>query len=381
MRLARPSIRLLRRALGALCVASACLSAVYAVGRAQTVGPPSSVAWTVEMVEDTGSAAVRASLALDANDAPRLVWADGRTVRYAVRTGTRWDVQTIASGSLFSPTIALDPNGTAHIAFYDSASGRLQYARPSGSTWVVETIDARGGGPSIAVDAAGDVHASYVDPLYIALDAAVKYARRIEGTWGTEVAQRSPDRGGATSLAIDRAGNPHIAYSLAGGVGYLRKAAGAWTAEFLGGGQSPSLRLDADDVPSVAYYATASPGQLVYARRSEGTWRPEVVDSGDAGRAAALALDGSGAAQITYEYVGSISGNSTLGLRHAQRIGGGWVISTVDGSGRVSSSSLALTADGTPRVAYTVAGAVRYATGAPLRRRAYLPLAPQRATS
>jgi hypothetical protein len=75
-------------------------------------------------------------------------------------------------------SIAMTPSiNRLHVAYYDRVNGDLRYARKDGSgPWVLLLIDAQGNVgtyTSIAVDGAGQVHIAYRDETYQALKVAV----------------------------------------------------------------------------------------------------------------------------------------------------------------------------------------------------------------
>jgi len=124
--------------------------------------------WNLDPV-DSGTAG---TLRLDVNGQPRLSYAQGANVRYAVgacpaRDPCAWTTELVGTaGQPLRPTLALDACTTAHIAFLrqrGTGIADLVYARRN-ATWSLETADLDASSTviaSIAVDAANNPHISY----------------------------------------------------------------------------------------------------------------------------------------------------------------------------------------------------------------------------
>jgi hypothetical protein len=86
--------------------------------------------WSTETVTPQGWAARETSLAVDANGEPHVGFSKVRPsgLHYARRTGGRWTVESVDSGSVGFPSLALGPFGTLHMSYYDHSSGDLKHA-------------------------------------------------------------------------------------------------------------------------------------------------------------------------------------------------------------------------------------------------------------
>ena len=174
--------------------------------------------------------------------------------------------------------------------------------------------------------------------------------------WQIEIAD--VDGGVEPSLALDGEGRPHVAYggNLAGtyeyGLKYAWHDGSTWQIEMVDDSVSPgwhnSLALDSLDNPHIAYH---DPGEaLKYAHYYSGSWHIQAVQSGaDLGEKASLALDSSGMPHIAYwDY-------TNHRIRYARRVGADWQIETVVtfvATGYDTSLSFALDASDQPHISY-----------------------------
>jgi hypothetical protein len=269
--------------------------------------------WEKFKIDSVGAVGRYTSLALDSNGNPRISYYDdsnGR-LKYAAYDGAMWWIQSIMGAELgIQSSLALDNAGNPRVAFFDSKNLDLKVAvwAPSGKTWVIRTVDSQddvGRWPSLAIDAANQMHISY----YHATAQGLKYAKLNPD--GSAIAERifltgMRGIGNYSSLALDGGGNPHIAF----------------------------FNDDADDVMYIYYQNGWQPIQTVDAWGIVG-WNPS------------LALDAGGKAHISYyDY-------SQRRLRHAYSTGSGWVVSVVDNAGEVGEYSAIAVQGGTvPLIAY-----------------------------
>jgi len=189
-------------------------------------------------------------------------------LKFASFDGNDWTIETVdkrAETGKFN-SVAVDVRGYPHIAYSHVARGDLFYAAWDGTRWNFSDVDSRrthndyvGIGNSIALDSNGDSHIAYLDTT----KNLVKYARLEDGRWQKEVVDELAARGEVdhVSLQIDRQGRAHLAYYDAG-VGALKYALRdekGWHTEVVDHngnvGKYPSLCLDANDHPYIAYYA------------------------------------------------------------------------------------------------------------------------------
>ncbi len=323
----------------------------------------------VQIVDSLINAGSFNSIAVDGSDNPHIsYWADN-ALRYASLDGSGWHTATVdANGAvgLYS-SLALDINGQARIAYYDTTQGltgyKIKFANQTGGSWEFQAVDTAGSvgaDTSLALDQQGFAHISYRDNTWLDL----KYASQDASGWHYQTVNSLGDIGLYTSLALDSSGYPHVAYydSTNQDLKYAFQDAGGWhirAVDQAGNvGTSLSLALDAQEEAHISYYSVTE-HDLRYAHTSAGDWITETVDSaGDVGQYNSLAMDAAGNPHISYF-------NSSLDdLVHATLSSGVWITGTVDDQAALArGSSIAIHPGGVTAIAYYVSngGDLRYA--------------------
>lgn len=248
-----------------------------------------------------------------------------------------------AGASVYARVWALDESDNASAP---SAVAGV-WASPFSRTRLDGASDDAGRWVSLALDRNGDAHAAYT-----AGSAAqeLRYLKRSGGVWSVAEA---PDPGVPAEEAVLAVGAsvPQVVYrnSSTGQLRHARRGAG-WTAATVAAGdlRPGGLALDATEFAHVSYYDAGLPG-LRYARWTGAAWETETVDAGGGrGRFSSLALDGAGAAHIAYYDAAAAD------LKYASRTAAGaWAVSTVDaGVDAGSTPVVALDASGHALVFY-----------------------------
>ena len=260
------------------------------------------------------------SIALEPDGTPHVVYRDkpgpGADIVHAEKVGLVWVPLVIddAGPTGGYTSIAVDPIGLAHVTYYNSlVGGELYYAaennaffpelvatgaagtsnsiaisdlfgksprvsyfdgfdlyfavRSPAGVWTSTLVDAAlasgsGAGTSIALDARGFSHISYVDASGGVGSYDLLYATNVTGAWVSSVVDAAPigSPGIFNDIAIDADGDPHISYNGFTSVGlrYASRTAGVWTIERISytGGATTSLALDAHGNPQISYSST-----------------------------------------------------------------------------------------------------------------------------
>lgn len=298
--------------------------------------------WHYEVIAHVSG---NSSIALSLDGTVCVAFEDRGGLRYAVRADTEWVVETPepATGYVDKVSLALEGTGIPHIVYLDSHTqylrrDELSHIAWDGVQWTAELITQEGSVGqynSLAIDASGVAHISYFDWS----NCDLKYARQTGGGWFLQSVDVQGDVGDHTSIAVDSNGNPRISYlaQTASWIWLLRVASwdgAAWVIETVdsrpqGGivGRYSSLALDAADRPHVAYLDFDLFGGMDYNLRyatDDGTgWVVEVVaEQGYAGAEASLRLDSQGRPHVSYADQG--------GVGYAWRTSSGWQVTHVD---------------------------------------------------
>lgn len=220
---------------------------------------------------------------------------------------------------------------------------------------------------SIVIDSAGYPHIAYYQNAISGGNPQLKYAYKDKNGWHIETVESSGSGSGAhVSLALDSAGNPHLAYEdiFGGAVPYMLKYAyrdsTGWhistlTTSYEGntrGDQIEGINLVLyNDQPRISFYNDTG-RQIEYMYRNNTSWVTEIVATSGS-QFDSLVLDSSGNPQISYCSISPQSGYSSL--RYAQRMADGtWKRSIVDNSAYYVGewNSLALDSFGNPYISY-----------------------------
>jgi hypothetical protein len=350
-------------------------------------------AWAVERV-DSERTPTETDLVLDSHGYPHIVYGGDRLC-YTWFDGTTWhdEIIDLTWGTGKGVSIALDRFDRPHIAYSDSVSWTLRYARYDGTDWQITTIGGLDGPPvSLALDSNDVPHITYASL------GGLRYAWFESGSWLTTTVD-SNTYAYFNSLVMHE-GAPHVAYMSGYSLKYAWISGTTWFSETVDPNTewnlSPSLIMSDGGIPHISYYDVSPSEELRYTWLSDTTWLSTTVDAGlgSSGGGTSLELDSTGNPHVTYHgaqvrYAHLSGGDwitTSLGIgRHAaleldgndqphisyidwydlfysHRENSNWESEKLDTGGAVDwSTSLALDASGTPHIAYAKDSHVKYA--------------------
>ncbi len=243
-----------------------------------------------------------------------------------------------------------------------------------GPAWfsvVVDSTADAGAGLSLATDAEGNPHLSYLafeeevegeapapDPLAPTLPA-VMHAHLMQDAWtrGPVAEEQDLDEASETAIAVDADGVHHVVWTAGGQVLYSSNAEGdfAEEPEVVTDVEAVGLSIAADEggIPMIAFQtsegAAEGPASLVRLATLEGAWTVETVAE------ASTPEDPAGTAVLVTTDAPVVAFGSDGETLVASRQGARWISETVDVDGGVGVSG-AIDADGNPHLAYQTAG-------------------------
>jgi hypothetical protein len=326
---------------------------------------------TLRTIDAIGGAPIYPDLTLGPGDQPWVVFTKGTaTSRYAAVArleGDTWSApdpveQQAATYLGKRPSLAVDGSGTAHVVAYDEDGCRPRYSvKPPGGAWTTtalyeESADA-GDHSSLVLDASGALHVAFTEyGTY-----RIVYGLKGAAGWSFElVGPAGGMRGASSSLAVDAAGQPHLAVFSGAPDNVLRyatRSGGAWLVEdadaTADAGHYPSLALAPDGLPvAVSLRWPADASEVRLARRAASGWETEVIDTGlGITYTTGLAVLPCGTVLAAYA---RNEGTGQQGLWLASRNPGDadWTRTSIDASTYVSGIDLAVTAAGEVHLVY-----------------------------
>lgn len=175
-----------------------------------------------------GHKRARVCIAVTSDGDPWIVYNKGTELRVRRKVGTVWrPIVTIDPNYDRSRkcSIAIDRTGTAHLAYYKGRGygvpgyepdDQMYASSTNGISWNVQKVDGPesvGEWSSLVVDAANQPHIAYFD----ASAADLKYANRYEGLWSPITVEWRGNVGRGLDMAVDAADRYHMSFFWDGG--------------------------------------------------------------------------------------------------------------------------------------------------------------------
>ena len=171
-----------------------------------------SAGWHIQLVAEPDNLSRFLSLAVDSAGRPHVSYGQDEFITYAIWNGKRWEGQVFAGDGWNSFALVLDVYDQPHLTFWVAedpdvcASDRREWE----SQVVTSKTDAYGGIQAISLAVGSNGSAGVM--LYESYQEELIYARLAGGTWESQTIDRGGVAGFSSSLALDLAGSPHIAY-------------------------------------------------------------------------------------------------------------------------------------------------------------------------
>ncbi len=225
------------------------------------------------------------SLALDSTDAPHVSFGHGPLFYVTRDESLVWQIDELPyAGSVSGTSLTLDENDQPHIAYNHDIGSAIGYATLSDSIWNVEYLDAgnnAGWFLSLMLDSDNFPHISYARRypdilIYASADGT--------GEWSFQEIDSLSEQCMSTSLALSGEGVPHISYNAGNEVRYTYWTGSGWHIETVDAcdsgsfGYGTSIALDSADQPHIAY-CLVDEDYLMYASWNDSDWQYELVDT------------------------------------------------------------------------------------------------------
>ncbi len=183
--------------------------------------------WKTEVIEHFASgspiAEYESSIALDSSGAPGVTYGskDWTDLRYARKTSTGWNLQTVESGNGAGvlSTLRYDASGAPCIGYLTLAGNQVKLARLSGTTWTKQVVDSLSNnttGVDFTLDAQGRAHFLYFDYL----GQKMLYATQSGGVWTHETVGSATGGADFGDITVSSSGLVQVCYSSATTVWY-----------------------------------------------------------------------------------------------------------------------------------------------------------------
>lgn len=310
---------------------------------------PANNCWNTEFVEKGHYLGSRNAIVADSSGKVHISYNKYYNgIIYATNSDGVWRIEELdntVSGDKHT-AIAIDPSNNIHISYNSGsiwsdtpADSNLIYAVKHEDHWITETVDGTGTADgsedlgkynAIAIDAAGNVHISYVDVL----NQTIKYATNASGVWKTEIVNNGVIK--KTSIAVDESNKVHLSYydDSSKTLKYATNASGSWLTESVDSINTKkydeiynSIVVDALGYIHIVY---KSGEDLQYATKHFGasSWNIEIVDTANGVWYPAMAVDTFGKVHISYYH----SDDSKITIKYATNAGGNWQTEIIEHS-------------------------------------------------
>jgi hypothetical protein len=328
-----------------------------------------SMTWSIweTSLEDVGVAPQSLAMALGAGDSPNILFvgvppgSNGRPMFAKPVAGWFYPENPLnQDGGVENASVAVDANGNPHLSYIEAGHFALAYLKKVDGVWSRENVkptwETLTYYNSLRLNPQGIPHIARVDSqgrLVISTRDGTPSNPWTHPLVPGAVSVAYP------SLAMNSQGEPRVTYdengATNGSLRYVERTAWTWSTPVnLGNASYSSLAVDGQGNPKVAWYDPAT-RHVMYRERINNVWStPVTVDAiATAGQPPSLALDAAGLPRIAYYSNGLL-------LYSWRDASGTWSTTLVDANGDAGvSPNLALNSQGNPRIAYLDAASRR----------------------
>ncbi len=243
--------------------------------------------WTETVIPELTGSRDMSAVAVDGSGVCHVVFFGGESegLMYSENSSGSWASETVDPEVSFDDLdMEVGPDGAVHIAYVvatENHVGELRYASNSGGSWNVTIVDNRSADLcSIAVAHDGTAHIGYTTPNGMSLRQLL-YATNVGGAWSVEKVETSYHSliwMGEIGVGAD--GSPRMVYNVDKAVRYATGTESGWSFVTLGGGYSPTLFINGNDVNHVCYPGiTGDSSMAIHAFNGSDAWKVEELES------------------------------------------------------------------------------------------------------
>jgi hypothetical protein len=166
----------------------------------------------------------------------------GPGLEYTTLSDGDWDIEVVGTGPLAfgeGHSLAYDESSQAHISYHNTNERSLYYGVRGSRGWQLSRVDS---GPQAGMFSSIEIKEGHPIISYVKFNEAgsaeIRLASLVNGQWSFETVDTVDDlivgfdfARNATSLELDSAGNPYVAYSGESTIRFAYKIGGFWQIE------------------------------------------------------------------------------------------------------------------------------------------------------
>lgn len=273
------------------------------------------------------------------------------------------------NNSVSNPSFTPDVPGLYELLLQVADStGKISSFAQADFNVLPSTVEGPGAGlySSLKLDPAGNPLVAYYDFL----EGDLRYAVLSGNTWSTQSVDIIGNVGEYASLALSPTGSlPRISYrdATTGSLKYASWDGSQWLLSFADvqrdAGRFSSVKLDGNGIVKVAYYDATAQDLMYAVFNGANSYTVSTVDStGDVGQFVSMALDGSGRPMIAYYDASNGDLKYAVCTSGCESASPAWLVSTVDSAGNVGQfASIGISSTTYPNISYYSGNALKFA--------------------